>query len=221
MEGAWVPIYVGMKPRYVGVNWDTSNGERFIRQDAPISPGDTYQLTYVRGPVALTVDPSKLEKATPYVYSLGQSGLAVDGKFVSTMKDAFVWVSSVARIGEQLVPVGVSFDAKAQQWMLYNEAQTALPVGPYYVMWAAPKDPTSFVFTVSSKNPDGPARLPLDKVGKNDAVIITHRVTTGNILARPFSIAQEPDTGQWQIVTEKPLIEGTQFNVRVVKDVKR
>jgi hypothetical protein len=212
-----------MKPRYVGVNTDSVDGNYFIRQEALISPGDTYQLTYVRGGSSgsVSVDATKLDKATPHVYALGTYHTKVDGKFLSKHKDAFVWVSPVVRIGQTMVPLGVFFDDKAQQWMLYNEAQTAVPAGQYFLLWAPPNDPSSFVFTVSSKNPDGPARLPLDKVGKNDAVILTHRVTSGNILARPFSIAQEPDTGQWQIVTDKPLVEGTQFNVRVIKDVKR
>jgi hypothetical protein len=199
-----------------------TDGSRDTMLVGGVAKGDTFHVVAVpsvngKGAVSTFWVKTSIVKGAPHIAYINNEGWSR-----AAAPDDLVFVAPIHTNKSFLSPVGTWWDEGQKKWAVINEAQSAIPSDTQFqALLVAKDDPNAFVFTVSSKNPDGPARLPIAKAGRNDTLLVTHRATPGQILARPFSIAQEPDTGQWQIVTDKPLVDGTQFNVLVVRGKTR
>jgi hypothetical protein len=195
----------GGKPKFYALS-TTDAPNPFITGPA-LAQGDKFNFVFVPESMATSHFIKAAEQSAPYLS-------AIPG---ATKADDLIFLTSHSTSPTAYQPLGTIWDPAKNQWFIYNELMKPL-VGSTVHLWRVPaSDPNAFVLTVTTKGPDGPGRIPLAKADRNDIVLVSHRAATGQLHARPIAVGQEPDTGQWVITSMGTLIEGTQFNVYVIR----
>ena len=121
-------------------------------------------------------------------------------------------------------PIAVDYDTGSSQWTIFNEDDSAMPVGAQFNVFVEPAASTHAFRAVSTTSNDGNGTLLLNSSATNDLPGATLQVTqvwSGAFNDHPAAVDYTPSSNQWQIFNEPtssssaPMVLGTTYNVLV------